>query len=135
MIQTLRKFAVVGGAGFAIEAILLTLFVKVAGLQPWHARMPSFLVAVLATWALNRRYTFAGRGLARSSVEAVGYVLIQTCGAAINLAIFGAVLFYWPQLGDVPVIPLAIGAVGGFAFNFGASNGLLYARRRVQVQR
>jgi putative flippase GtrA len=135
VIRTLRKFLIVGGVGFAIEAILLTSFVKLAGWQPLYARVPSFLVAVLATWALNRRYTFAGRGLTRSSIEAVWYILIQTCGAAINLAIFGAVLLYWPQLGEVPVIPLAFGSIGGLVFNFSASNGFLYARRRAQVQR
>jgi putative flippase GtrA len=128
--RTLRNFALVGGVGFAIEAILLTALVMLAGWQPWYARIPSFLTAVLATWALNRQHTFVGRGLERRSVEAFFYVLIQACGAAINLAIFGACLLYWPQLGDVPVIPLGIGAVGGFAFNFAASNALLYARRR-----
>jgi hypothetical protein len=30
-------------------------------------------------------------------------------------------------------VPLAIGAIGGFAFNFAASNGLLYARRRTHA--
>jgi putative flippase GtrA len=93
----------------------------------WYARIPSFLTAVLVTWALNRRYTFAGRGLERSSVEAVCYILIQAGGAAVNLAIFSALLIYRPTLGEVPVIPLALGSVGGFAVNFGASNAFLYA--------
>lgn len=133
--RTVRNFALVGGVGFTIEAILLTVLVQLAGWQPWYARIPSFLTAVLATWALNRRHTFAGRGLGRRSVEAFFYIVIQVCGAAINLAIFGACLLYWPQLRSVPVIPLAIGAVGGFAFNFGASNAFLYARRRAQTHR
>jgi putative flippase GtrA len=135
VIRTLRNFALVGGVGFGIEALLLTLLVKVAGWQPWYARIPSFLTAVLVTWGLNRRHTFTGRGLERSSVEALCYILIQVGGAAINLAIFGALLFYWPPLGEVPVIPLAIGAIGGFAVNFGASNAFLYARRRAGVHR
>jgi putative flippase GtrA len=133
--RTLRNFTLVGGVGFAIEALLLTLFVKLAGWQPWYARIPSFLTAVLVTWILNRRYTFAGRGLERSSVEVVCYILIQAVGAAVNLAIFCALLFYRPSLGEVPVIPLAIGSIGGFAFNFGASNAFLYARRRAEAHR
>jgi putative flippase GtrA len=133
MTRTLRNFALVGGVGFAIEAILLTVLVTLAGWQPWYARIPSFFTAVLATWALNRRHTFAGRGLQRRSLEAFFYILIQVCGATINLAIFGACLLYWPQLRGVPLIPLAIGAVGGFTFNFCASNALLYARRRAEA--
>lgn len=135
MARTVRTFALVGGVGFAIEAILLTTLVQLFGWQPWHARIPSFLTAVLATWALNRRYTFPGRGLQRRSMEAFFYMLIQACGAGINLAIFGMCLLYWPQLRSVPVIPLAIGAAGGFAFNFCASNAFLYARRRAQAHR
>lgn len=128
--RALGNFALVGGVGFAIEALLLTLLTQVAGWEPWYARIPSFIMAVLATWALNRRHTFAGRGLERRSVEAFWYVTIQVCGAAINLAIFGLCLLHWPQLRDVPVVALAVGAVGGFVFNFAAANSLLYARQR-----
>lgn len=133
--RVVRSFALVGGVGFAIEAILLTVLTQLAGWQPWLARLPSFVTAVLATWALNRRHTFAGRGLERRSVEALFYVVIQVCGAVINLAIFGLCLLHWPPLSRVPVIPLAIGAIGGFAFNFGASNTFLYARRRIEVRK
>jgi putative flippase GtrA len=133
--RTIRNFALVGGVGFAIEAVMLTVLVQFGGWQPWYARIPSFLTAVLATWALNRRHTFAGRGLERRSTEALFYIAIQMCGAAINLAIFGASLLLWPQLRGVPVVPLAIGAVGGFVFNFGASNAVLYARRRAEAPR
>jgi putative flippase GtrA len=131
----MRTFALVGGVGFAIEAVLLTVLTQWADWQPWYARVPSFLVAVLVTWALNRRHTFAGRGLDRRSAEAFFYALIQVCGAAINLAIFGVCLLYWPQLRNTPVIPLAIGAIGGFAWNFVASNALLYARRRAEARK
>ncbi len=55
---------------------------------------------------------------------------IQICGAAINLAIFGVCLASLPALARIPVVPLGIGAVAGFAFNFAASNLLLYRRRR-----
>lgn len=133
--RALRNFALVGGVGFAIEAVLLTAFTQLVHWTPWYARIPSFLTAVLVTWALNRKHTFPGRGLERRSLEALSYAAIQVCGAAINLAIFGLSLFYWPQLRTAPVMPLAIGAVGGFAWNFGASNALLYARRRAEVRK
>ena len=130
LVRALSSFAVVGGIGFAIEAILLTTLTQFFGWTPWRARIPSFLTAVLVTWALNRAHTFAGRGLERRSVEALSYIAIQACGAAINLAIFGACLHFYPELARLPVVPLAIGAVGGFAFNFVTSNAVLYARKR-----
>jgi putative flippase GtrA len=85
---------------------------------------------VLITWVLNRRHTFPERGLQRRSTEAAFYAAIQGGGALINLAIFGASLQIMPQLALVPVIPLAIGAVGGFAFNFLLSSKWLYSRLR-----
>ena len=133
MSRALRSFAVVGGIGFAIEAVLLTVLTQVAGWTPWQARIPSFVTAVLVTWALNRRHTFPGRGLQRRSLEALSYACIQICGALINLAIFGVCLRHAALMRDVPVIALGIGAVGGFAFNFAVSNAVLYSRHRADV--
>jgi len=132
-VRAVCSFAIVGGAGFAVEAILMTALTQFTGWSIWYARIPSFTTAVLFTWLLNRSLTFAGRGLQRRSTEALLYGVIQLCGAGINLAIFALSLLLWPQLAHQPVVPLAIGAIGGFAFNFAASNGLLYARRRTQL--
>jgi len=132
-IRTLRNFAMIGALGFITEAIILTALVQAAHWLPWHARIPSFLTAVLMTWLLNRKHTFAGRELGCRGIEALSYVAIQICGAAINLAIFGVCLASLPALAHIPVVPLGIGAVAGFAFNFAASNLLLY-RRRTQSQ-
>jgi putative flippase GtrA len=128
--RQLLSFAAVGGIGFVIEAVILTTLTRFADWTPWHARIPSFLTAVVVTWLLNRRHTFAGRGLQRRSVEGFFYIVIQVCGALVNLAIFGACLIVMPQLARLPVLPLAIGAVGGFAFNFLASSRMLYSRLR-----
>lgn len=131
--RTLREaatFLAVGAVGFVIEAIILTTLTAYAAWSPWQARIPSFLTAVLVTWALNRRHTFANRGLSRSSLEALFYAAIQGGGALVNLAIFGTCLALVPHWRDVPVIALAIGAVGGFVFNFVLSSKWLYARLR-----
>ena len=128
-IRTLWNFAMIGALGFVTEAIILTALVQAAHWLPWHARVPSFLTAVLLTWLLNRRHTFAGREPGCRGIEALSYMTIQICGAAINLAIFGVCLASIPALVHIPVVPLGIGAVAGFAFNFAASNLLLYRRR------
>jgi putative flippase GtrA len=124
------SFLAIGGVGFAIEAVILTALTLYAGWSPWHARIPSFITAVLVTWLLNRRHTFPNRGLQRRSTEALFYTTIQSGGALINLGIFGACLALMPELATMLVIPLAIGAVGGFAFNFVLSSKWLYARLR-----
>lgn len=131
--RTVREaltFLAIGSVGFVVEAVILTSLTWYAGWSPWHARVPSFITAVLITWALNRRHTFPNRGLHRRSTEALFYTTIQSGGALINLGIFGACLTLIPELAAVPVLPLAVGAVGGFAFNFVLSSKWLYARLR-----
>ena len=131
--REVMSFLAVGAAGFVIEAIILTALTQFAGWSPWYARIPSFLTAVLVTWALNRRHTFPDRGLQRRSLEALFYATIQSGGAVINLAMFAAALALLPALARFPVIALAIGAVGGFAFNYLVSSKLLYARQRAHA--
>jgi putative flippase GtrA len=131
--REVMSFLAVGAAGFVIEATILTALTQFAAWSAWHARIPSFLTAVLVTWALNRRHTFADRGLQRPSLEAVFYATIQSGGAVINLVMFGITLALIPALARFPVIPLAVGAVGGFAFNYLVSSKLLYARQRAHA--
>lgn len=129
-LREVLSFLAVGGVGFVVEAIILTALTTYAAWSPWQARIPSFLTAVLITWALNRHHTFPNRGLRHRSTEAFFYTAIQGGGALINLGIFGVCLILMPQLAPYPVIPLAIGAVGGFVFNFALSSKWLYSRLR-----
>jgi putative flippase GtrA len=129
-LREMLSFLAVGGVGFVVEAVILTSLTLYAAWSPWQARIPSFITAVLITWALNRRHTFPDRGLRHRPTEAFFYTAIQGGGALINLGIFGVCLALLPQLARVPVIPLAIGAVGGFAFNFVLSSKWLYSRLR-----
>lgn len=124
------SFLAVGSLGFLIEAVILTALTQFAAWSPWEARVPSFIAAVLATWALNRRHTFPQRGLQHRSLEAFFYMAIQSAGAIINLAIFSICLLLLPQLVRFPVIALAAGSAGGFVSNYLLSSRLLYARRR-----
>lgn len=133
--RELRSFAVIGGLGFAVDAALLTALTQLAGWAPLQARIPSFLLAVMVTWLLNRRHTFAGRGLQRRSLEAFFYLSIQVCGALLNFGVFGLCLEFFPRLIRMPVVPLAIGAIAGLIFNFATSNVMLYTHSRATTGR
>jgi putative flippase GtrA len=135
MTAGLRSFVSVGAVGFLIDAGLLAALTHGAGWSPWLARVPSFLTAVTATWLLNRRLTFAGRGLQSRSLEAIGYGTIQVCGALINLAVFGFCLAWFPQVATLPLVPFAAGAGVAMIFTYLATSRLLYARKREDRQR
>ncbi|WP_129640878.1 GtrA family protein [Peristeroidobacter agariperforans] len=133
--REVMSYLAVGGVGFLIEAVILTVLTQFAGWSPWLARVPSFVTAVLATWVLNRRHTFPERGLQRRSLEAFFYMAIQSAGVAINLAIYSVCLMLLPQLVRFPVIALAAGSLGGLVSNYLFNSRLLYARSRTADQR
>ena len=135
MTAGVRNFVAVGAVGFLIDAGLLAALTHAAGWSPWLARVPSFLTAVTVTWLLNRRLTFAGRGLQSRSLEAIGYGTIQVCGALINLAVFGFCLALFPRLAALPLLPFTAGAAVAMAFNYLAASRLLYVREREAGQR
>lgn len=133
--REMLSFLVVGSVGFVVDAAILTLLTAYAGWSPWLARIPSFLGAVFVTWALNRKHTFAERGLQRRHTEAFYYLVIQSGGALINLTIFWICLAAQPQLAKLPVIPLAVGSAGAMIFNYLISSKWLYGQWRSTAAR
>jgi hypothetical protein len=78
---------------------------------------------------LNRALAFPGRRASPILSEYVGYAAIQVTGAAANLAIFSACLLLNERLREIPLVPLAIGAIFGLTVNFTLLNWGLYRSR------
>ena len=112
-------FLVVGGAGFAVDAGILTLLVNVLDWHHYAARLLSFSAAVTLTWSLNRIYVFGKT--ADASSEYARYIVIQCVGAAINLGAYVGIIEWRPALASLPVVPLAVGAALSMLFTFFAS--------------
>jgi len=123
------RFAVVGGVGFAVEALTLHALVSEFAWSPFAARAVSFPAAVTTTYALNRAWTFRERGDAGGFAAYGVYGGIQAVGALINLAVFAACLLAVRPLAERPVIALAIGAAAAMLFNFLASRLLVFRRQ------
>lgn len=123
LLVQIGRFALVGIAGFAINALIVHLVVPTIG--PVWAQTIAFPVAVTATWWLNRRYTFdpSDKGWL---AEWAQYVAANILGwLATNLAylilVLGTNYFY-----DRPLVALAVGAAAGMGFNFVASKRLVF---------
>lgn len=126
-------FTLVGGVGFVVDASILTVMIKQFGFNLYIARSVSFTCASLATWLLNRSLTFRDNTQAthiRGS-EYFRYVTVQIVGALINLLVFVLLTLLWPQLGALPVVPLAVGAVFGLLFNFAGTRIWVYPDRHI----
>jgi putative flippase GtrA len=118
-------FGLVGGTGFAIEAVILQ-GLSMVGLQPIMGRAVSFPVAVTATWLLNKRYTFRDRVVTKGRSQYLLYVGGALGGAALNIAAFVLTIRRWPALASQPVLPLMIGSALGLVFNYTWVNMLVF---------
>ena len=119
------KFVLVGGFGFGIDYGVLRVLVTEWG---WHwalARIPSFGLAVCVTWILNRTLTFGSSN--RWAVESFRYLLTQSIGSAINLAVFSGIVMVF-GVGTL-LVPLAVGAAAGLVFNFLMSKYVVFSER------
>ena len=116
------RFLAVGGAGFAVDGGLLALLLAV-GVDPYVARLLSFPPAVVATWWLNRRWTFGTADKARPAAQLGHYIGVQLIGAAINYAVYAATIA--TGLAG-PLAGFALGAAAALAWNFTGARSFVY---------
>lgn len=120
------RFGLVGVAGYAVDASILTVFVEMFGFDPYSARIISFLCAASTTWWLNRHFTFAKLPGQKASQQWLGFLLVSVGGAIINYGAYVIALESWPLAYAYPAIGAAIGALAGMLFNFPASKLLVF---------
>lgn len=120
------RFALVGVAGYVVDASVLTALVELLLIDPYSARIVSFLCAASTTWWLNRHFTFAKLPEQKASSQWMGFLLVSTGGAVINYGAYVAALHFWPLAYEYPAIGAAIGAIAGMLFNFPASKLLVF---------
>jgi len=119
--KAFSAFSIVGAFGFLIDAGILILLTAGLGWNPYLARLLSFGIATLLTWALNRKFTFSPHKLRQSRTlarEYIHYLMVQSLGGGLNLLVYYVLLSALPTLKHVPVIALAFGSATGLLFNF-----------------
>lgn len=133
--KQLLSFGAVGAVGFVVDAVVLTLMSVTLGVDALPSRAVSFTCASLVTWLLNRAFTFgrrAGTPIAALKGEYFRYATIQVIGALLNFAVFLLLIGWRPELREVPVIPLAGGALVALVFNFLMTRRFVYRDGGVQ---
>jgi putative flippase GtrA len=126
------RFGIVGAVGFAVDGGVLTLLVTLGGWGPITSRAISFPVAVVATWLLNRTFTFrsTARTGAAAAQEYLRYFGVQLTGALVNVLVYAALVLHWPALGEVPILPLAIASAVAMVVNFAGARLLVFSSAR-----
>jgi putative flippase GtrA len=123
------RFAVVGVAGFIVDASVVAVLVGVLSVGAYQARLCSYFFAVATTWWLNRRFTF--HSSAPPAREFAAFLLANAFGAAINLLVYAGVIAWRGAGGWIPVAAVAAGSLAGLFTNFFLSSRLVFAKRRL----
>jgi len=111
----IKRFLLAGSAGFAVDALLLSVLVNGLGWSPYRARALSVSFAIAVTWYFNRTLTFADRPSKRVAPELLRYAVVQLGGVVVNYGVFSAGValstqaMRWPLIALVPAAAAAMG--------------------------
>jgi putative flippase GtrA len=121
------RFGLVGVAGYIVDITVLLLVVRL-GVDPFSARVPSFIAAASATWFLNRRFTFRAPSARQGAVRRqwAMFVVLMLPGAAVNYGTYALLLAHWPPAQRHLALPVAAGALAGMTLNFLVSKRIVF---------
>lgn len=112
------RFVFVGTVGFLVDAVFLQVLFML-GYGPFLSRAFSVVVAMTATWYLNRTVVF--QTSAAKGPEYLRHLVAQSVGMAVNIVVYSGLLLAFPVLQDIPVIALIGGSLAAMIFNFFAA--------------
>ncbi len=127
--REILSFALVGCVGFCVDAGTVVLLTRRTGLDLVSAKAVGFSLAVSATWALNRRFTFAKRAHPRWLCEWLRYVWANGLGGVVNNGVYLVAIFASQGLAQQPALAVALGSVAGMSFNYGVSRWWVFRNR------
>jgi putative flippase GtrA len=107
------RFGVVGAIGFLVDAGVLQLLIAL-GCGPVASRAVSIPVAVLATWLLNRTFTFAAAQAGPAWTSFMRYCGVSALGAGVNFALYTLLVIASMQ----PIFALAAGSIAAMFVNY-----------------
>ena len=120
------RFGVVGSLGFLIDTALTLGLIRGLEWTPPLARVPAFLLASLATYALNRTWTFR-------SGKSVGFVagwlryVVSTVGSSmLNYLVYFQIVSLFGNSTWQIAVGIALGSLLGLLLNFTVSNKVVF---------
>jgi putative flippase GtrA len=123
------RFAMVGVAGFVVDAGVLQALVSLAHWGPVQARAVSIPVAVFATWLLNRTVTFPESNGGPILASLLRYAAVSAAGAGVNFIVYTALVFASSTLATFPVIPLGIASIVALVVNYLGSKHYAFTQK------
>ncbi|MGH6824166.1 GtrA family protein [Methyloceanibacter sp.] len=120
------RYCVVGAAGFITDATVLLALVHGFAMNPLLARVFSFSLAVMLTFALNQHWTFGGGRKQGLIASFAAYLGVQGLGLVCNAAIFAIGILVLPAPLNAPLFSLAIASAIALAVNYGGAKHFVF---------
>jgi putative flippase GtrA len=127
-VQFLR-FAMVGTAGFVVDAAALYATMHYTGANHYAGRLVSYLLAASFTWALTRRYTFQAQRSASRLGEWARFLVSNALGGLLNYATYAVLVVSSSTVFAHPVLGVAAGSIAGLLVNFLLSRRFVFTSR------
>lgn len=129
----LVRFACVGCIGFVVDGGLLWLLTS-QDVNPYQARALSFLVAVVATWLLNRAWTFRSTQLSTQRGQFRRYFSVQLLGSLMNYAVYALWIAVFGTAQMTVLAGFAIGSAIGSILNFIGARYFAFRAHRQETE-
>ena len=120
----LVRFATVGLAGLAVDTACVYGLRWQLGL--YGAGVVAYGVAATATWALNRAWTFRGRGSGSLHRQWGLFLAVNLVGFALNRGTYAALVTWSELCAANPVLATSAGAIAGMGVNFTLSRRVVF---------
>ncbi|MGH7152414.1 MAG: GtrA family protein [Acetobacteraceae bacterium] len=124
LVAQFLKFGTVGVFGFLADTAIVYSLRGAVGV--YAAGMISYLLVASANWALNRAWTFRGRGAGPRHRQWAKFMLTNLLGLVLNRGTYAVLIASFPLVHAQPVIAIATGAVAGMFVNFGVSRQVVF---------
>lgn len=108
-------FVFSGGLAFLVDALVLALLNRGLGINPFLARFVAIWCAMIVAWQSHRRLTFAVRH-GSSLKEFASYAAVAWVSAAVNYAIYSAVLLLRPATD--PLVALVVASAAAMVVSY-----------------
>ncbi len=119
-------FGLAGTVGFLLDAAVVTLATTGLQISPVPAQIIAFSVAVIATWNINRRWTFSEHASQNWIHELARYVAANSTGAAVNNGTYLLLIYSFSLCASEPALAVAAGSMAGMIFNYWGSKKLVF---------
>ena len=118
------RFGLVGAVGYVVDTAVV--YALRGALGPGPAGMPSFIIAATVTWALNRAWTWRGRGSGSKLRQWARFLAVNSPGLVLNRTAYEALVLLVPLCATYPFLATAAGTAAGMFVNFGLSRRLVF---------